>query len=185
MSISKLDAALKQVIQSGSYATCRIVSAPDDQRTDFWYFMLVNKNLQFPGTYCNIHGELSATFLLDPALKSLDVQALFTLDNKTGDITSHFVGHGKLHLPGIGNSSGLKYGIVDIELSVAQFVNGLPTGQCPVAKVAQSIEFAPITISFASKCDCGGKKLGYRDDELHGHGQWCKLVKEADRGTKA
>lgn len=34
-----------------------------------------------------------------------------------------------------------------------------------------------------SICDCGGHKLGYRDDELHGHGTWCKLV-ELSQGVK-
>lgn len=32
------------------------------------------------------------------------------------------------------------------------------------------------TITRKSKCDCGGHKLGYTDDQLFGHGTWCKLV---------
>lgn len=178
MSVMQLETALRSVLKAGPYANCRIVSCPDDQKQDFWYFMLVENNLQFPVTYMNIHGSLSAQFLLDPALKSLDVQALFTLDAKSGDITSHFVGHGKLHLPGIANSSGMKYGITDIELSVKQFMSHLPTGKCPVVQFTISDEVMARALERAG-CDCGGKKLGYRDDELHGHAQWCKLVMNA------
>lgn len=39
------------------------------------------------------------------------------------------------------------------------------------------------TIMRKSICDCGGHKLGYKDDELHGHGTWCKLV-ELSQGVK-
>lgn len=174
----RLTKALDQIPQAGSYSMCKWHSFEDDQKVGFWYFILTNNRLQYPGLYVDIHGRISSTFLLDPTLKSLDVQALFTFDEPTLDVTSHFVGHGKLHLPGIANSSGMKYGIVDIELSVAQFISHLPTGQCPVVQfkiddkvVARALE--------APQCDCGGKTLGYRDDELHGHGPWCKLVTNA------
>ena len=35
------------------------------------------------------------------------------------------------------------------------------------------------SITKMSLCDCGGHKLGYSDDQLHGHGTWCKLVENA------
>jgi hypothetical protein len=143
---------------------------------DYWYFVIVRKGLQYPGLFLNLNGQISSQFLLDPTLKSLDVQALFTFDNRAGsaDVTCHFVGHGKLHLPGIANSSGMKYGLVDLELSVAQYLKThLPTGAYPIVTKYEIMK---------SRCDCGGRKAGYRDDELHGHAQWCDLVKNPSAG---
>jgi len=34
-----------------------------------------------------------------------------------------------------------------------------------------------------SACDCGGHACGYKDDELHGHANWCKLVELAKHIT--
>ena len=183
MYLTKASSIFSSICQ-GPYSMCHVVSHEDDQKPNFWYFLLIDKQMQYPGTYLNFHGAISATFMLDATLKSLAVQALWTLDDSTGDITSHFIGHGKLHLPGIANSSGMKYGIVDIELSVKQFIGNLPTGASPVM-ARQAVEFVPISVGFGTKCDCGGHKLGYKDDELHGHGRWCKLVKDANgRQTK-
>lgn len=33
-----------------------------------------------------------------------------------------------------------------------------------------------------SQCDCGAHKCGYKDDELHAHARWCKLV-ELSKGV--
>lgn len=187
MSLSRLLAALNQLPQSGSYAQCKVISHEDDQKSDFWYILLVNKNLQYPATYLNLHGALSATFMLDSTLKSLDVQALITFNSTTDDITVHHIGVGKLHLPGIANSSGMKYGIVDVELSVSQFIQHLPT-TCPAVAMASmvkpvgTIEFEvskDLKVGVMPQCDCGGHKTGYRNDELHGHARWCKLVLHA------
>lgn len=174
MNLTRLTNALNQLTQSGPYSTFKFHSYEDDQKADFWYFFLTKTGLQYPGLYLNMHGQISATCLLDPTLKSLDVQALFTLDNKTGDITCHHIGHGKLHLPGIANSSGMKYGIVDVELSVTQFLNHLPTGQCPVTFKVEEVKPWPKIKLY--ECDCGAHKCGYRDDELHAHARWCELV---------
>lgn len=32
-----------------------------------------------------------------------------------------------------------------------------------------------------TQCECGGHKLGYSDQELHGHGRWCPVVTRAFR----
>jgi hypothetical protein len=42
-------------------------------------------------------------------------------------------------------------------------------------------EIGEIKVSkIKSLCDCGGHKCGYRDDELHGHANWCTLVKHSE-----
>lgn len=169
----------------GPYATCHVLHYEDDQKSDFWYFFLIEKrNTVFPGLYVNFHGQLSANCLLDPALSTLDVQAMFTCNTQTGDITCHFVGHGKLHLPGIANSSAMKYGINEVESSVAQFVQRSAPSACPVigtlklngqtiAKITGEPSFK--VLPRTSRCDCGGKKLGYEDNQPWGHGSWCKV----------
>lgn len=166
-----------QLLQLGSYANCNIRSHEDDQKPDFWYLIMVDKVVQYPGTYVNFHGQISAQFLLDPTLTALSVQSLFTIDDKSGDITSHFIGHGKLHLPGIANSVGIKYGIVDIEQSVAQYLKT----SLPTSNVAKAIDYVKVTIqeAMSPQCNCGARKLGYKDDELHGHARWCKLVTDS------
>lgn len=190
MSLPRLIAALSDVLLVGSVSTCRLRFHEDESKPDFWYVLIQETTLTpFPGQYVNLNGGISANFLLDQALSSLAVQALFTINTQTDDISCHYVGPGKLVLPNVANSSGMKYGIIDIESSVKVFLHtSLPT-TCPVVN-SQQVAPASVTLPIppmpqeikikvlgrGSLCDCGAKKLGYSDAELHGHGQWCKLV---------
>ncbi len=176
MSIHGLTLALKPILQ-GPLAHCEMRAYEDAITTDMWYVLFVDKVVQFPGTFVDLHGRISPQFMLDPTLKALSVQALFQYDARNGDVTCHFIGHGKLHLPGIANSAGLKYGIIDVQMSVAQYMSHLPTTQCPVVTTRE----AQVTSS-GSQCDCGGRKAGYADDQLYGHAHWCDLVRGSRLG---
>jgi len=61
--------------------------------------------------------------------------------------------------------------------STASFPN-IDLDEGTVTRLAE--ELKPL---YRGQCDCGGHKCGYRDDELHGHARWCRLV-EQSQGAK-
>lgn len=174
--ISKLTGILMPLL-TGPYPSYDLLTYEDDNGHDSWYVVLalpfVDKNLI---KYVNVHGKISSQWLLDPVLMYGDIEAIFTFEAQTGDVTVYTPKTSGFKLPGIGTS--VKYGIVDIEKAVNQFC-GLPALPYKRTKMGIFGEFEdddevtkPLTI-----CDCGAHKLGYKDTDLHGHGPWCEVLK--------
>lgn len=158
-------------------------AAEDDSKSDMWYIVLYSKGgPAFMHKYMGASGKISANFLMDPNISSPDCEALITVNDQNGNITMHHVGHGKLHLPGIVNSSGMSYGEVDFQLAINQYVQRYSPVTTSTAKLSTGIEHIEVSLVIKSSCDCGGHKLGYRDDELHGHARWCELVRRSGSG---
>jgi hypothetical protein len=105
-----------------------------------------------------------------------------TLNDQTGDIASHYVGPGKLCLPNIANSSSMKHGLIDIEKAVASFVQiSTPTPRPCTAPIPTPLDHVEIKIKVlerTSRCNCGGRKMGFTDAQVAGHYDWCDVFKK-------
>jgi len=175
--IYKLLACLRNLLTNQNFNGHDIYNYRDDSKHDFYYIILakpsVDKNIV---KYLNASMELSAQWLLDPVIaKSNDLECLWTVNDSTGDIQSHWIGYGRLKLPGIVNA--IQYSLSDLETAVNQYMQNtvagwhgyLPIGDGNDLEMEDEVT-KPIMI-----CDCGAHKCGYADTDLHGHGSWCKV----------
>lgn len=160
-----------------TFSLCDVIWHEDDSKPGQWYIVMVEqRSMKFMDKYLGSNGKISSTFLLDPIIGSIDVLALITLDEPSGDLSMHQIGVNKLKLPGIALTAGIKYGIVDFELAVKQYLSPNKTVGpiCPVVERSEQ-EFTIRTLPRTSRCDCGGRAAGYHDNEPWGHGRWCKI----------
>ena len=177
--ISKFTGVLTPLL-TGPYPSYDLLTYEDDTAHDQWYVVLalpfVDKNLI---KYTGVNGKISSQWLMDPVISYGDIEAMFTFEAPTGDVRVYVPKVSQFKLPGIGTSA--KYGISDIEAAVNKLCG---VSSPPYKRTNMGIfgEFESDLMLDTDKepdyvCDCGGHALGYKDTDLHGHGQWCKALK--------
>lgn len=177
MTLHRLQGALRSLILNSTvWSAYDDISYSDDSIPDLHYVLLARDSVRVQlNQYLDSRLKISSMFLMSAVIATPDIQALFTIDNKN-NIVMHFVGHSKLHLPGITISSAIKYDITDIEMSCKQLITKqqLPAGVVTTADIDEPVKRLDLT-DVISLCDCGAHKCGYKDTELHGHSRWCRV----------
>lgn len=163
----KVESALRNLYALGKYINHEVVSYQSDIQPDTYYTFLLHPNFRSTmNAFVNSYGQLNYYDCINH-LPSADVGLVFITYN-TG-IGSVIFNGGRSYDSFAGLSDYKIYGIVDIEDAVKRILLSNNVQSSWAGSVSYS---TPV----ASRCDCGGHKVGYKDNELFGHAHWCKLV---------